>query len=522
MKQFVLIGGGHTSASVARALRRKGFDGKIVIVGEEAHPPYQRPPLSKDFLDGGSQLEDIWSTPPEWYAENGVELRLGAAATRIDVETLKVELVDGSALDADAVLIATGVSPRRLPGVESASVHYLKTVADAQAIKAGLREGLRLVIVGGGFIGLEIAASARKAGAEVIVLEAGEVPLERALGREIGAIIADIHRAEGVDIRCDITVQAIEDTEGGVVIRTQGGETIEGDMVVVGIGVTPNDQIARASEITVGNGIRVDEYCRTSAPGVFAAGDVANHFHPLIGGRVRVEHFDNATRQALVAAENMMGGRAEYCDPHWFWSDQYEHNLQFAGHATGWDRLVIRGSVGERDFSAFYLKDAVVVGVFGLDRGGDVMHSKTLIAEKRAVDPAMLADEDIDITDIVMGAPEEDEETSVDAPANLEDDFQRIARSGQVTEGMVRRFAVDRIEVAVARSKGKVYALHNLCSHLACHLASGKVEGDGLTCLCHGSIFELSTGIPINPPATRPVRTFPVMERDGQIYINVK
>lgn len=523
MRQFVLIGAGHASASVARALRRKGFDGGIVIVGDEAHAPYQRPPLSKDYLSGDADADDIWSIDPAWYDENGVTLKLGVAARHIDVETRRVTLVDGSVLDAAAVLIATGVSPRRLEGVTSSRVHYLKTMEDAGAIRAALKPGARVIVVGGGFIGLEIAAAARKAGAEAIVLEAGDVPLGRVLGDQVGSFIADIHRREGVEIRCGALVEAIEDRGEGVVVRTQAGEEIEGALVVVGIGTVPNDQIARASEITVGNGVRVDEYGRTSAPEVFAIGDVANHLNMLFGHRMRIEHFDNATRQAQVVAANMLGERVEFNDVPWCWSDQYEFNLQFAGVTADHDRVVLRGSVADNDFSAFYLKDGVVVGVFGLDRGGDVMHSKTLIAEKRAVDPAVLADDDVDLAELAVGAPEDNGPDDVIEPADAPDGdaFHRIARSGQVTEGMARRFAVGDLEIAVARSGGKIFALHNLCTHLACHLASGKVEGKGLTCLCHGSIFDLETGVPINPPATRPVRIFPVKEEDGQIYVKV-
>ncbi len=523
MRQIVLIGGGHASASVARALRRKGFEGSIVIVGDEAHPPYQRPPLSKDYLAGEAELSDMWSVDPDWYDENDVTLKLGVAATKIDVETGGVTLSDGTALDADAVLIATGVSPRRLADCASTRVHYLKTLGDAEAIRAALTPDAKLIVVGGGFIGLEIAAAARKAGAQVVLLEAGPVPLFRALGPKIGGIVADIHRAEGVDIRCDANVLAIEDRGEGVAVRLGGGGgEIEGTLVVVGIGTTPNDQIARASEITVGNGIRVDEYGRTSAPNVFAAGDVANFHHLLFGKRMRVEHFDNASRQAEAIAANMLGERIELTDIPWFWSDQYDLNLQFAGIAGDHDSIVVRGSVEDNDFSAFFLRDNVVTGVFGMERGADVMQSKTLIEQKRVVDPALLADDDADLDDYIMGAPEPDEPEPEGTSAAADDDgFQRIARSGQVTEGLARRFAVEGIEIAIARSGGQVYALHNLCTHLACHLASGKVEGKGLTCLCHGSIFDLATGVPINPPATRPVRIFPVKEQDGQIYVKV-
>ncbi len=519
MRQFVLIGGGHASASTAKALRRLNFDGRIVIVGDEAHPPYQRPPLSKDYLLGEADREALWSLESDWYAENGVELRLGAIAKRIDVQSLAVELDDGTTLPADAVLIATGASPRHLAG-DPAGVHYFKTIDDADRLKARLVPGLKLVIVGAGFIGLEIAASARRHGCEVVMIEAADVPLARALGAEIGTIVAGMHRAEGVDLRTGITVEKVEETAEGVAVHTSDGQVVTGDIVLAGIGVTPNDQIARASEITVGNGIRVDEYCRTSANNVFAAGDVANHYHVGLKARLRVEHFDNASRQGEVVARNMLGLRTEYGDTHWFWSDQYDRSLQFAGHAAEWDEIVFRGDVEDLDFSAFYLKDGKVVAVFGLDRGGDVLMAKSLIEDGRVVDPAQLADDDLDLDEIINPVADEPEEEEPEAtPENEADSYVRVARSGQVTEGLVRRFTVDGTEIAVARHEGKVYALHNLCTHLACHLSAGKVDRGGLTCLCHGSIFELATGVPINPPATRAVRTFPVREQDGQIFV---
>jgi 3-phenylpropionate/trans-cinnamate dioxygenase ferredoxin reductase subunit len=514
----VLIGGGHASASTAKALRRLHFEGRIVIVGDEAHPPYQRPPLSKDFLLGEADRDALWSAEEDWYAANDVVLRLGATATRIDVETLSIDLSDGTSLPADAVLIATGASPRRLPG-DPLAVHYLKTIDDAERLRARLVPGLRIVIVGAGFIGLEIAASARQHGCAVVMIEAAEVPLARALGTEIGSIVANLHRAHGVDLRTGVTVQAVEETADGVIVRTSDGHAIAGDLVLAGIGVVPNDQIARASEITVGNGIRVDEFCRTSANNVFAAGDVANHYHPGLKARLRVEHFDNASRQGEVAARNMLGLRTEYGDVHWFWSDQYDRSLQFAGHAAEWDEIVFRGDVENLDFSAFYLKEGKVVAVFGIDRGADVLRAKALIEGGLVVDPAQLADDDLDLDAILDPPQPEPEEPDAATAASDDAGYVRVARSGQVTEGGVRRFLLEGTEIAVARHEGQVYALHNLCTHLACHLSAGKVDRGGLTCLCHGSIFELATGVPINPPATRPVRTFPVREQDGQIFV---
>lgn len=523
MRQFVLIGGGHAAASAARMLRRDGFDGHIVIVGDEPHAPYQRPPLSKEHLTGEPDLDEVWSVTPQWCADNRVELRLGVRATAIDTEKLSVTLETGESLPADAVLIATGVRPRKLPNVLSRRVHYLKTLEDADSLRVALAGAKRIAIVGAGFIGMEAAAAAISHGADVTILEAAAVPLAPILGEEIGEAVANLHRNRGVTLHTGVTVETIEDVGDEVRIRTTDGTTVMADAVIVGIGVIPNDEIARASEITVGNGVRVDQFCRTSAAGVFAAGDVANHYHSGIDGRVRVEHFDNAARQGAVAARNMLGHRTEYTDVHWFWSDQYDSNLQFAGHTADADRVVVRGSLEAADFTAFYMKGAQVVAAFAIDRGGEVMAAKTLIAERREVSDTALQDEDIDLAEMVFAQPDaEDQADGDDATFSIEEaGFERVARSGQIGENMVRRFQVGDLELAVARSAGSIYALHNVCTHLACKLAAGKVDSGGLTCLCHGSIFELATGIPINPPATKPVRTFPAIERDGQIFVKV-
>jgi 3-phenylpropionate/trans-cinnamate dioxygenase ferredoxin reductase component len=522
-RQFVLIGGGQASASAARTLRRQGFDGGIVIVADEPHPPYQRPPLSKEYLQGKSDPNEIWAAPADWYAKNDVRLELGARAVRVDRQTLDVVLADQRVLKADAVLIATGGAPRRFPGTQGERVLYLRTLEDAARIREHARPGRRIIIVGGGFIGAEIAASARALGAEATMLEALNAPLERVLGAQIGAVCEDIHRENGVDVRCGVTVESIEQTPAGVIVKTRDGGSIEGDVAVVGIGLTPNVDVAKATEITIGNGIRVDEFCRTTALGIYAAGDVANHYHPLFDRRMRVEHFDNATRQGAVAALNMLGERTKYEDPHWFWSDQYDHSLQYAGHAERWDDIIVRGSLEERDFVAFYMLEGKIAAAFGLNRGGDIMVVKSLLSSGIAVDPRVLRDADADLSELLQSGAEE-EGSGPDAPAAAESDgeYHRAARSGQVVEGSVRRFVVQGTEVAIARLNGKAYALHNLCTHLACHLSSGKVERNGLTCLCHGSIFDLASGEPINPPATRPVKTYPVRESDGHIYVAVK
>lgn len=522
-RQLVLIGGGQTSASAARTLRRQGFDGGIVIVGDEPHAPYQRPPLSKEYMQHKSGRDEIGAVPLNWYSDNNVSLELGARAVQVDKQSLDVTLDNGRKLQANAVLIATGGTPRKFPNAQGDLILYLRTLEDADRIRAHARPGRHIIIVGGGFIGSEIAASARTLGADVTMLEALTTPLERVLGANIGTVCGAIHKDSGVDLRCGVCVESIAQTASGVIVKTRDGDSIEGDVVVVGIGIVPNVDVAKATEITVGNGIRVDEFCRTTAPGIYAAGDVANHYHPLFDRRMRVEHFDNATRQGAVAAMNMLGFRTRYEDPHWFWSDQYDHSLQYVGHAERWDDIVVRGSIEDRDFVAFFMLDGKIAGAFGLNRGGDIMVVKSLLSGKVAVDAQELRDEDFDLGELI--AQDSEVEESADegsAAVQTDGDYHRAARSGQVREGSVRRFVVQNTEIAVARLNGKAYALHNLCTHLACHLSSGKVENNGLTCLCHGSIFDLASGEPINPPASRPVKTYPVREVDGHIYIAIK
>lgn len=522
-RQFVLIGGGQTSASAARTLRRRGFDGSIVIVGDEPHAPYQRPPLSKEFLQGRSAMDEIWAVAPEWYSQNDVHLELGARVVRVDRASLDVVLEDHRKLRADAVLIATGGTPRRFPNAQGESILYLRTLEDAQRIREHARPGRHIIVIGGGFIGSEIAASARTLGADVTMLEGLKAPLERVLGQTLGGVCGDIHREQGVVVRCGIMVDSIAQTaDGRVLVKTNDGASVEGDIAVVGIGISPNVEVAKATEITVGNGIRVDEFCRTTALNIYAAGDVANHYHPLFDRRMRVEHFDNATRQGAAAALNMLGHRVRYDDPHWFWSDQYDYSLQYAGHAERWDDVVVRGSLEARDFVAFFLLEGKLVGAFGLNRGGEVMLAKELLAGRIAVDSDQLRDEDFDLSSLMAQEEVSEDEESAGGDTAAPGSFHRAARSGQVREGSVRRFVVQGMELAIARLNGKAYALHNLCTHLACHLSSGKVENNGLTCLCHGSIFDLASGEPINPPASRPVKTYPVSEIDGHIYVSVE
>jgi 3-phenylpropionate/trans-cinnamate dioxygenase ferredoxin reductase component len=400
----LIVGAGQTAAMATRTLRRRGFGGRVVLIGEEPHLPYQRPPLSKEYLQGVEERSGLFLLSEEWCVKNDLEVRLGTRVEGIDAVDRAIELSDQTRVRGDAVLIATGGRPRQIPGVQGERVHYLRTIEDSDRIKAMLGPDTRLVVIGGGFIGLEVAASARVLGAQVTVLEMLDVPLERVLGRQMGAVCAELHRGHGVQLLTGDTVETVTETAEGVVVRTGRGAVVEGDLVVVGVGIAPNVEVAEAAGLKVANGIVVDEYCRTSLDGVYAAGDVANHFHPLYERYLRVEHFDNANKQGAAAANNILGRATVFDDPHWFWSDQYEVNIQHAGHADAWTELVIRGSVEQRDFVAFYLDGATLRAAFGIDRGEDISAAKELIAARAAPEPDQLRDEDVDLFDLLPEA----------------------------------------------------------------------------------------------------------------------
>jgi 3-phenylpropionate/trans-cinnamate dioxygenase ferredoxin reductase component len=420
--RIAVVGAGQAAAVAARALRRRGFDGAIEIIGAEAHRPYQRPPLSKEFLADGlggdgsgsdgsgsdSADSDLFLLPADWCEANDVRLRLGQEATRVDSAAGAVELADRTRVPADAVLIATGGRPRRLTtsATSDARVHYLRTLDDALRLRERLLPGAHVIVAGAGFIGAEVAATARGRGAEVTVIEPREAPLLPLLGARVGTACAELHRANGTRLRLGVAVESVEETAAGVVV-TAGGERTEGDVLVVGIGIVPNDEVAARSGIAVADGVITDEYCRTSVPNIFAAGDVARHFHPLFGERIRAEHFDSASRQAAVAAGAILGEARAYDDPYWFWSDQYDASLQYAGHAAGSDEIVIRGSLEDLDFCAFYLRRGMLRGAFGIDRGAEVTAARELIGQRRAVPPGALADTETDLAELASTAPQE-------------------------------------------------------------------------------------------------------------------
>jgi 3-phenylpropionate/trans-cinnamate dioxygenase ferredoxin reductase subunit len=383
---FVIIGGGLAGAKGAEALRNQGFDGDIVLIAEEQVRPYERPPLSKGYLMGKAERESIFVHGEAWYAENNVDLRLGVSATAIDRAAHEVRLSDGTAVTYDKLLLATGSSPRRLPGAEDAL--YLRRVEDSERIKAMLAQVSRLVVIGAGWIGLEVTAAAREAGVEVTVLEVAELPLLAAIGPEVAQVFADLHAAHGVDLRFGVQIEDVSATS----VRLTDGTTIDADAVLVGIGAAPNVELAVDAGLDVDNGVLVDAGLRTSDPDIFAAGDIANLQHPVLGRRIRVEHWASALNHPKVAATGMLGGEASFVAQPYFYTDQYDLGMEHRGDISGYDRVVFRGDVPNRKFIAFWLKDDHVLAAMNVNIWDANDQIKALLSAGRPIDPERLAD----------------------------------------------------------------------------------------------------------------------------------
>jgi 3-phenylpropionate/trans-cinnamate dioxygenase ferredoxin reductase component len=400
---FVVVGSSLAGGTAAATLREEGFDGRVILIGEEPQAPYERPPLSKDYLRGEQPFEDALVRPRDFYASNAIDTLFGTRATRLNPVDKTIELSGSDRVRYDKVLIATGSRNRRLPipGLDLEGVYGLRTVEDCDRIRGEIRPGRRAAVVGMGFIGSEIASSLRQLGVEVVVIEAGKVPLHRVLGEEVGRIMEHIHRDHGVDMIFEQQVSGFEGRGRVERIVTQSGRRIECDFAVVGVGVEPVVDVVMGSGIEVDNGLVVDEYCRTNAEGVFAAGDVTNHYHPIFKQRMRVEHWHNALNQGAAAARNMMGMGSVYDGIHWFWSDQYDYNLQYVGFHKDWDKLVVRGSLENRDFIAFYVKDALIAAAIGMNRGRDIRRATALIKARAAVETNQLRDDDVDLRKLV-------------------------------------------------------------------------------------------------------------------------
>jgi 3-phenylpropionate/trans-cinnamate dioxygenase ferredoxin reductase subunit len=396
MTTFAIVGAGLAGASAAQTLRDEGFDGAVVLLGDESHRPYERPPLSKEYLQGRSPRDKVFVHPEGWYAEHDVDLRLGVAATGIDRQARRVLTSDG-AVQYDSLLLATGSTPRRLalPGSDLDGVLYLRRLDDSDRIRAAFAGRPRVVVVGAGWIGLETAAAARVAGLSVTVLEHAGAPLERILGSRMSAVFSQLHRDNGVDLRCGVTISELIGTSGQVTgVRLGDGTVIEADLVLVGVGISPETGLAEAAGLAVGNGITVDEHLRTSDPAVYAAGDVADAFNPLFGHRLRVEHWANARRQGAVAARSMLGRDAVYARLPYFFTDQYDLGMEYTGYVdpAGVEDLVVRGDLPGRRFVAFWLAAERVRAGMSVNVWDATEAVEGLITSGRRVDAALLAD----------------------------------------------------------------------------------------------------------------------------------
>jgi 3-phenylpropionate/trans-cinnamate dioxygenase ferredoxin reductase subunit len=403
-QQIVIAGGGQAAVQAADTLRRKGYTGRVTLVGDEPWLPYQRPPLSKKYLAGALERERLTIRPEKFFTEHSVQTHLGRRVAGIERREQRVRLDDGRALPYDALLLATGSHPRRLsaPGADLDGVHYLRGIADADRIRAECAAGGRLVVIGGGYIGLEVAATARELGMDVTVLEMADRVMNRVVCAELSAFYQAEHARHGVRVLCNARVRALAgDTNSGRVraVLTEDGAEHPADVVIVAVGVVPTDELAVAAGLECDNGIRVDEHCRSSDPAIYAAGDCANHPSPRYGRRLRLESVDNAFEQGSSAALNLSGTPTVHDKLPWFWSDQYDLKLIIVGISTGYDTVILRGAPAARVFSVCYLRAGELIAIDSVNAPKDQMAARKLIAAHARPDPGKLADHGIPLKD---------------------------------------------------------------------------------------------------------------------------
>ena len=400
---FVIVGASLAGAKAAETLRTEGFDGRVVLIGEETERPYERPMLSKDYLRGDKPATKLYVHDEGFYADNDIELLTGTRVASLDLGAHEVTLQDGGRMPYSRLLLTTGATPRRLPlpGTDLPGVRYLRQMADSDALRAAITSAGRVVVIGAGWIGSEVAASARQLGAEVAIVAPDAVPLERVLGPELGGVYRNLHSEHGIDLHLSTQIEAIVGNDAAQGVRTTDGLVIEGDLVVVGVGVSPRDELARDAGLTLENGIAVDEFLRTSAPDVFAAGDVAATWNPMYNKRIRMEHWANALNQGETAARNMLGQHTAYAKLPYFYSDQYDLGMEYNGYASDWDYVVTRGDVVGREFLAFWLKDGRVLAGMNAnvwDQGDQI---KALVRSGATIDADRLADPSTPLADLI-------------------------------------------------------------------------------------------------------------------------
>jgi 3-phenylpropionate/trans-cinnamate dioxygenase ferredoxin reductase subunit len=404
-KTFAIVGGGLAGAKAAETLRGEGFDGRIVLIGDEPERPYERPPLSKGYLAGKDEREKAFVHGEDFYASNDIELRTGTRVSAIHPPGLEVVLEDSERIEFDRLLLTTGAEPRRLdlPGADLPGVLYLRTLADSDRLRDELARKPRVAVIGAGWIGCEVAATAREAGCEVAMVDMAELPLERVLGAEVGGVFRDLHVAHGVEMHLGARLEAFEGDGRVERVRLAGG-TIDADLVVVGVGVTPRTQLAHDAGLEVDNGIVVDDRLATREGVIFAAGDVANAWHPLFGHRIRVEHWANALNQGPAAARNMLGTGEPYERVPYFFSDQYDLGMEYSGYAPSWDEVVFRGDPAGGEFIAFWLKGGRVLAGMNVNVWDVTDPIQALVRSGRQVDPGALTDTGTDLSELAAAA----------------------------------------------------------------------------------------------------------------------
>ncbi len=397
----VIVGASHAAAQLAASLRQAGWDGKISVVGEEPIPPYHRPPLSKAYLAGEKHSDELLIRPATFYEKSDIDLVLGTRVTGLDRENKTLTLHDGGSIPYTRLALATGARVRKLdtlPGHELDGVFYLRDLNDVDRIRGYIGSGKSAVIIGGGYIGLETAASMRKLGMEVTVLEALPRVLQRVTAPEVSDFYSRVHGEEGVQIITDAAVEALEGSGDVTGVKLADGRSIPADLVVIGVGVVPATELAEQAGLAVDNGIVVDEYARTSDPDIVAAGDCTNHYNPIYDHRLRLESVQNATDQAKVAANTLCGRLEAYHALPWFWSDQYDLKLQIAGLSQGYDRVVLRGdSASGRSFAAFYFSGQRLLAVDAVNRPREFMLARKALAAGQTANPDLLGDDSADL-----------------------------------------------------------------------------------------------------------------------------
>ncbi len=405
-EHFLIIGGGQAAAQAAQTLRQEKFSGPITIVGEETYLPYQRPPLSKKYLAGELSVERLYLKPINHYRNKDVTMRLGEKATALEPAKSRVVLENGQAITFSRLLLATGSHVRKLqiPGEDLGGIHYLHTIKDTNTIAKGLKRGSRLVIVGAGYIGLEVAAVAIKRGMAVTILEALDRVMVRAVSPEISNFYLDYHQKRGVNILCNTTVTRFSGENKVERVETADGKHFPCDLVIVGIGVEPAIELAETAGLACSNGILVDEFARTQHPDIFAAGDCTNHPNHQTGARVRLESVHNAIEQAKVAASGMLGKPKRYEDVPWFWSDQYDLKLQIVGLSKGYDQIVIRGEPSQETFAAFYFRAGKIIAIHAVNSPREFMLGKKLISQEKTIAPEKLANQTLNFMDLAKKA----------------------------------------------------------------------------------------------------------------------